>query len=201
MDDPFPSGASKPPATENSGREIKVYDQSRQPREWHKLLAPSQCAVFFKSVDSEFPLSPRGDRVALSECTFLLFDKLEHARSFAEAKVRQFPKMCCEIFDSRGKAVPPLRVVVHPSVAEKDELSASSVRKRTIIAVLLFIFSLPLIWWDWHSGSGLILPTLLGINMIFAGLRLLQWNTAYGHRSQEQSKRLQAHLALEKDRG
>ena len=136
-------------STEIYGREIKVYDHSRQPRDWHKLLTRMQCAVFFKRVNSEIPLSPNGVPVTrFRDCTFLLFNTLEEARRFSEARVREYPDMCCEIFDARGKAVPPLLTVVHPCIAKHDELSASSVRKRTVAAVLLFVCSLPLIWWD-----------------------------------------------------
>jgi hypothetical protein len=202
MDCPSQIQSGQPATIGASGREIKVYDDSRQPREWHKLLAPLQGAVFFKRVNSEAPLSPNGFPVArLSDCTFLLFDTLAEARQFSEARVQELPEMCCEIFDSRGRAVVPLLVVMHPSVAKDDEMSASSVRKRTIVAAFLFVGSLPLIWWDWHSGSGLVLPTLIGINMIFAGLRLLQWNTARGQRIKEQEKRLQDHLNLAKEIG
>jgi hypothetical protein len=197
-DDPVRARTSHSVTTESSGREIKVYDDSRRPREWYKLLSPSQCAVFFKRVNSEIPLSPRGVPVArFRDCTFLMFDKLDDARRFSEARVEEVPEMCCEIFDSQGKAAPPLLVVVHPSVAARDELSASSVRNRMIAAALLFFGSLPLIWWDWHSGSGLILPTVLGMNMIFAALRLLQWKSARSQRLVDQGKRLHAHAALE----
>src|SRR5215469_15128441 len=164
------------------GREIKVYDESRHPRNWHELLAPWQCAVFFSRINSVEPLSPQGTAVSLRDCTFLLFDKLDDARQYCEAKVQECPHMRCEIFDSKGMAKAALLTISHPSVAAKDDVSLSSVRKRGIVAVVLFIAALPLIWWDWHAGSGLILPTVLGINMIFAGLRLLQWNTARQHR-------------------
>jgi hypothetical protein len=193
-----PSGNRKTAMTESSGREIKVYDDSRRPRNWHELLAPSQCAVFFKRIDSVQPLSPVGDPVAFRDCTFLLFDKLEEARRFCEAKVMEFPQISCEIFTSRGKAEPPLLTILHPSAAEKDEMSASSERKRLIVAAVLFLGALLLIWWDWRTRSGLVIPTLLGINMIFAALRLLQWNSARSQRLSEQAKRLQAHLETER---
>jgi hypothetical protein len=185
--------------TEHSGREIKVYDESRHPRNWNELLNPSQCAVFFSRINSVEPLSPQGLPVArFRDCTFLLFDKLDDVRRFCEAKVQECPEMCCEVFDSKGKARPPLLTIVHPRVAEKDELSSSSVRKRAVVAVALFIVALPLIWWDWHAGSGMILPTVFGINMIFAALRLLQWNAAQRQRSEEQEARLKVHLTMEK---
>jgi hypothetical protein len=88
------------PQEARAGREVKVYDSARQPQNWNELLAPSQCAVFFKRVDSETPLSPSGAAVArFRDCTFLLSDSLGVARRVCEAKVRELPYMRCEIFD------------------------------------------------------------------------------------------------------
>ena len=184
------------------GREIKVYDPTRQPRDWNALLSPSQCAVFFKRIDSQTPLTSEGATFPrFRDCTFLLFDSLEDARKLCEAKVQQHPHMCCEIFDSKGKAQPPILVVAHPSVAEKDELSAASVRKRRIFAILLFLAALPLFYWDWRKGSGLIVPTYLGFTMIISGLRLLYWNSARGDHAKDQKTRIEAHLQRERERG
>lgn len=186
-------------AAVTSGRELKVYDPVRRPRHWNELLAPSQCAVLFRRVNSETPLAPDGTPVAnFRDCTFILFDRLEDAQHFCEERVARHPEMCCEVFDCEGRAKPPLLTIVHPSAAKKDTLSAAAVRKRTIAAFVLFVIALPLIWWDWHSGSRLILPTVLGINMIFIGLRLFQWNAARGQRVGEEKKRMDAHLAKEK---
>jgi hypothetical protein len=127
-----------------------------------------------------------------------LFDSLEEARRLCEAKVQQYPDMCCEIFDSSGKAEPPLLVIVHPSVAEKDELSASSVRIRKIISIGLFIGAIPLFWWDWRADGVLVLPTFLGLTMIVAGLRILHWNMARRELIREQEKRIEAHLNRQK---
>jgi len=184
---------------ESHGRERKVYDDARRPRDWTGLLGPSQCAVFFKRAGSEMPLSPGGGPCAqFRDCTFLLFDSLEEARRFCESQVQQYPYMCCEIFDSKGKAEPPLLVIVHPSVAEKDELSASSVRLRKITAIGLFFAAIPLFWWDWRANGVLVLPTFLGLTVIVAGLRILHWNMARTELIREQEKRVEAHLRREK---
>lgn len=183
---------------ESAGREIKVYDDARRPREWPALLTPSQCAVFFKRINSEIPLLPDGTAVArFRDCTFLLFDSLEEARRLCEARVREHPHMCCEIFDCKGKAQPPLLTIVHPSVVEKDELSAQSVRKRKIAAIILFVGALPLFWLDQRSGGVLVLPTFLALTMIGIGLRMLHWNMARGERMKAQEQRVRAHLQRE----
>jgi hypothetical protein len=183
-------------------REFKVYDKTRQGQDWMSLLTPTQCAVFFKDFQTAAPLSRDGvvyDK--MTDCTFLVFDRLEEAQRFCEAQVKEHPSMCCEVFDFEGKAKPPLLVVVNPSVAEKDELSASWVRRRKIIAIASFLGAIPLLVWDWRTGSYLIVPTVVGINLIVFGLRLLYWNAARSDRSQEQSHRLESHRRREAESG
>jgi hypothetical protein len=184
-----------------ASREFKVYDKTRHGQDWMSLLTPTQCAVFFKDFQTAAPLSPDGvafDR--MTDCTFLVFDRLEDAQRFCETQVREHPSMCCEVFDFEGKAKPPLLVVVNPSVAEKNELSASWVRRRKIIAIAAFLGAIPLLVWDWRTGSYLIVPTVVGINLIVFGLRLLYWNSARSDRSQEQSHRLESHRRREANR-
>jgi hypothetical protein len=183
-------------------REFKVYDKTRQNRDWMSLVAPTQCAVFFKDFQTAAPLSRDGvafDR--MTDCTFLVFERLEDAQRFCEVQVKEHPSMCCEVFDFEGKAKPPLLVVVNSSVAEKDELSASWVRRRKIIAIASFLGAIPLLVWDWRTGSYLIVPTVVAINLIVFGLRLLYWNTGRSDRSQEQSRRLESHRRREAESG
>lgn len=183
-------------------REFKVYDKTRQGRDWTSLVGPTQCAVFFKDFQTAAPLSRDGTALEkMTDCTFLVFDRFEDARRFCETQVKQHTSMCCEVFDSDGKAKAPLLVVVNPSLAEKDELSASSVRRRKLIAIAAFVCAIPLLVWDWATGSYLILPTVVGVNLIVLGLRLLYWNSAQSDRSQEQARRLKNHLRHEEESG
>jgi hypothetical protein len=182
--------------SENNAREIRVYDPSRVPKNWNELLGPTECAVFFKDINSEVPLSPHGARLAYHDSTFVLFDRLDHAIAFCEVAVQRYPKMCCEIYDSDGKGKPPLRTIVHPDA--KDELSETTSRTRWIIAIALFLFAGPLIWWDWRTGNGRIYPTIIGLNMILAAIRLMQWNAARGQRKLEERERMQEHLNRQK---
>jgi hypothetical protein len=165
------------------------------------LVGATQCAVFFKDVHTAAPLSHDGvafDR--LTDCTFLVFDRLDDARRFCEAQTKEHPWMCCEVFDWEGKAKPPLLVVTDPSVVEKDELSGSWVRWRTTLAIVLFMGAIPLFVWDWKSDYSLILPTVVGINMIVAGLRLLYWNTVRTERNREQARRFEDHVKRERSK-
>jgi hypothetical protein len=182
-------------------REIKVYDDSREPRDWNALLSPSQCAVFFRRWGSEAPLSSEGAPFArFRDTTFLLFDSLEDARHFCEAKVQQHADLCCEIFDRTGKARPPLMVVVHPQNVSRDEFSLTSVRKRNVAAALLVLTGIVLVWWDWRIGWWLVAPTYIGLTMILVALRLLHWNRGRQEYTAEQKKRLEEHLVREQQR-
>jgi hypothetical protein len=186
--------------SEANGQEVRVYDESRQPGAWNELLTPSQCAVFFKRLNSETPLSAEGAPFPrLRDSTFLLFSSLELALQYCDAKVREHPEMSCEVFNSAGKARPPLLVIVHPNMAEKDDLSASSVRLRKGIAIALFLAAIPLFWWDRRANGLLVMPTFLALTSIVAGLRILHWNMARGERIEDQKERVRAHLRREKN--
>jgi hypothetical protein len=189
-------------ADATTGLEVRVYDRARVPRDWHRLLRPWQCAVFFKRVNSETPVSSDGLAFRhMRESTFRLFDNLADARAFAEARVRAHPDICAEIYDDRGKAQPPIVVVLAPQAAARDELGPSAVRNRKLLAAALILFSLPLFWWDWRTGGWLVLPTFLGITMILGALRLLYINLAGTERATCEEQRLQAHLAREREHG
>jgi hypothetical protein len=119
-------------------REFKIYDKSRT-GDWMSSVGPTQCVAFFKDFHTAAPMSYRCESfLKMSDCTFLLFDRLDEARSFCEAAVNEHPSICAEIFDHQGRAKEPLLVVVDARVAEKGELSATSVRKRRLWAFALF---------------------------------------------------------------
>jgi len=179
-------------------REFKIYDDSR-PSDWTSLLGPSQCAVFLKDVKTANPRAVDGSEVDhIRDCTFFLFDHLDDARAFCESQVQKFPYMCCDIFDSAGKAKPPLLVIMHPSAAAKDELSPSSVKRRKWIAIASLFASAVLFAADWHSEFELLWPSILAVNLFPLGLRLLYWNTASSERAGTSAKRVAEHLRRER---
>jgi hypothetical protein len=179
-------------------REFKIYDKSRT-GDWMSLVGPTQCVAFFKDFHTAAPVSYRGEAFRkMSDCTFVLFDSLDEAKRFCEAAVKEHPSICAELFDQQGRAKEPLMVVVDASVAEKGELSATSVRKRRLWACALFCGGGSLVVWDWSKEWDLSWPAVLGFNMIFVGLRFLYWNTARAERYSERERRVAAHLAREK---
>jgi hypothetical protein len=188
------------PSHSSGFREFKVYDKARASPDWTSIVSPTECAVFFKDFETAAPLSPDGAPISgMTDCTFLVFERLDEARHFCETRVAQHPSMCCEIFDSEGKAKPPLLTIVHPSMAEKDELSSTWLRRRKVMAILCFLVAVPLFVWDSRAEWALILPSVIAINLIVFGLRLLYWNTARGSRDREHVHRLEDHLRRKKD--
>jgi hypothetical protein len=178
-------------------REFKIYDKN-WPGDWMSRVGPTQCVALFKDFHTAAPVSYRGESFPkMTDCTFVLFDSLDEAKTFCEAQVRQHPSMCAEIFDHQGRAKDPLVVVVDSTVAEKAELSRSSVRRRKVWAFVLFCIAVPLIAWDWSKDWDLIWPAVLGLNIGVFGLRLLYWNTARAERNRERAHRVEAHLARE----
>ena len=151
-------------------------------------------------MDSESPVTRDGIVLShLRDSTFWLFDRLADARVFCETSVQAHPEICAEIFNDRGKAEPPLLTIVAPQAADRDELSPVAVRNRKRLAILLMVCSAPLFWWDWRTGGWLVLPTFLGLTMILAALRLLYINLARPERASAERRRIEAHLARERE--
>jgi hypothetical protein len=193
-------GSSVAPIPQSALREFKVYDETRQPADWTSLVGRTQCAVFLKDVKTANPLAINGNEIAhLRDCRFLLFDHLEEARAFCEAQVQRYPFMCCDIFDAEGKAKPPLLVVRHSTAAQEDELSATWVKRRKVVAIASLVAAPALFIADWRSEYELLWPSLLAVNLLPLGLRLLYWNTASTERGRRQAKRLAEHLRREEE--
>ena len=70
-------------------------------------------------------------------------------------------------------------------------------RRRKYIAMASFLCAIPLIVWDWRTGEYMILPTVVGVNLIVLGLRLLYWNTARSDNAPDRERRLENHRRRE----
>jgi hypothetical protein len=187
------------PIQEGVLRVFKVYDDTRRPSDWTSLVGPTQCAVFLKDVQTANPLATDGSEINhLRDCTFLRFNRLADARAFCEAQVQRYPIMCCEIFDSDGKAKPPMLVIMHPNAARKDELSPAWVKRRKIAAIVSLLAAPALFIADWRSEYEMLWPSIVAVNLFLLGLRLLYWNTASSERRKRQANRIEEHLQREK---
>lgn len=182
----------------STGREVRVYDRQRTPRHWYELMAPTQCAVFLTHGETTAPLTPNGTRIDdPHESTCLIFDRFADARSSCEARVQEFPFMHCEIFDATGKSSPPLLVVRHPSLAGTSAAGTWWKRNRTLVACGLILLTLVLLWVDSRADWLLVFPTVIGINCIFAALRLLLLDFWTGDAERQRQARLEAHVQRE----
>jgi hypothetical protein len=115
-------------------------------------------------------------------------DSLAEAEAFCGELVSRHKRMVCEIYDRRGKAVPPVRVVTHPGTAGRlggRGVSRQSAMWKIRIGWLLLAVAPPLFWLDYRSGGVLVVPTVVGFACIITCVRLLWW----GHGELEELKR------------
>jgi len=158
------------------GRVVRIDDPSRH-EPWTAGLKATDVVVFSTLDDTGVPCDADGQPFAsTTDVTCLVFDHLDDARSFCEARVKTATVVRFEIFDSAGRLNPPLLVIVHPERARTLAGDRRSVRTRRLIAIALIGGALPLFWLDYQRDGLLILPTVLGINMLIIGARLLFMN-------------------------
>jgi hypothetical protein len=178
-------------------RQVLLYDRTRVPPNWTQLIRPGQYAVFLSDVESSAPVSRDGIPVhSASEYFCLLFETLSDAESYCQEAVKDIRRLKCEVFDSAGRANPPIAVFVNPEFAHTLDTEASA-RRLVRWGVVAIAVSLPLFWYAWKNGAGVVWwPIFVGINAVFAGLRLIQW----GHGLKEELRYRQKEAALRLER-
>jgi hypothetical protein len=148
---------------------LKLYDPTRKPTEWTGLVHSGQFAVFHSDVATDVERAADGHYLQSGEdSTCLVFDSLADAEEYCEMKVNQIPSLRCDIYDHTGKSKPPMLTYVN-----KIHLKAPS--KRAKWGWVLVAASLPCFWIEWHWGNTLVIPMVVGVNLVFAGLRLVYW--------------------------
>jgi hypothetical protein len=153
-------------------QEVRLYDPNRRPSDWTELLQPGQYAVFHSDVNTDVEKKADGYFLAPGdESTCLVFDSLTEAESYCEAKVDQIPNLRCDIYDHAGKSKPPALTYVNKTYLKTP-------RKHAYWGWGLIAASLPCFWIEWHWHGTLVVPMVIGLNLIFAGLRLVYWGTA-----------------------
>jgi|SRR5450631_2072901 len=181
---------------------VLLYDRTRVPPNWTQLIRPGQYAVFLTDVESSAPVSQAGTPIP-SACEYFcwLFDTLPEAETYSQQAVKNLRRLKCEIFDSAGRANPPVAVFVNPEFAHKLDTEASA-RRLVRWGFAALAISPPLFWYAWKNGASVVWwPILLGINAVAAGLRLIQWG--HGLKEELRYRRKEATLrknAVVKDR-
>lgn len=168
---------------------VPIYDPHRVPKHWMELLHPGQFAVFLQDVRNSVPLDSEGRPFAESGSagSCYLFDTLAEAREFCLELVEQREHVRCDIYDERGMAVEPLYTFV---TKRHEHLVGSKTTARWLMlgGGLAILLSLPLFWYDWLAEGARIWPTVIGINLAFAGIRLLIWGRGELERLRNQER-------------
>lgn len=154
--------------------ELRVYDPNRRPAEWTDLVRPGQLAVFLSDVRSGGAVQRDGRSSAKLPATCFVVDSLEEAKSFCNEQVARVPTMRCDVYDHRGKATEALLSVVNPRHARRLP-SRQKIRTMMIVGIAMLLPSPLLFWWDYRHRLGLVWPTLLAINLLVFGLRIVHW--------------------------
>jgi hypothetical protein len=172
--------------------ELRLYDRSRTPSSWTEIIRPGQFVAFAKTFETGAPCDAHGRSFGrVEEASCLLFDSLDAAEAFCCEQVNRATNVRFEIYDSAGRAQPPLLVIVHPSRQQQLEGNRRGMRLRTQGAAALFIVAALSFWYDFQHGPGVqFFPTLLGINLVVVALRLLQLNGSYAHAERVRQRRL-----------
>lgn len=150
-------------------QEIELYDPQRRPSDWTELLRPGQYAVFHRDVATDVERRSDGHYLGPEDkSTCLIFDSLPEAENYCEVKVEEIPRLRCDIYDHAGKSKAPMLTYVNKRFLKSPQ-------KHVYWGWILIAASLPCFWIEWHWNHTLLIPTIIGINLVFAGLRLIYW--------------------------
>ena len=156
-------------------REVALYDPNRKPASWMEVIQPTEYAVFFRDVETGAQLTCDGhlvDPAMPGSC--LIFDSLEEAEQYCRRKIESTPDLQCEVFDSHGRANPPVATFVDKRHEGRLESHAQAIRKMRW-GYLLLAASIPLFWYTWKTRGEGWMAAFFGIQFALAGLRFLHW--------------------------
>lgn len=183
---------------ESAGREILVYDHNRRPRTWSEIILPHQCAVFLRNRRLDVSVNRDGKPRSSESGTCILFDSVAQAEAFCRATVDANPDLSCEILDYEGPIHPPLLTIVFNHAGGDDDTHGWFGRHRRIVFLFALCVALPLFYYDFRHQGTLVL-TIIGINVIVAGLRVLLWDWGSKGTERERLTRLEAHRRRERE--
>jgi hypothetical protein len=185
-------------SSQTAGREILLYDHKRRPRNWSEIILPHQCAVFLRNRRLGVSVSRDGMPGTTESATCVLFESIARAEAFCQATVNSMPDLSCEILDYEGPMHPPLLTVVLKHSGGDDDTRGWFGRHRRIVFLFALCVALPLFYYDFRHGGTLVL-TIIGINIIVAGLRVLLWDWGSKNTERERLACLEADLRRERE--
>lgn len=161
-------------------QEVALYDPNRKPPSWMDVIQPGQYAAFLSDVETGAEMTSDGDHFnagMIGRC--LIFDSLEEAEQYCRQKVEGIHNLRCDVFDSHGRANPPVATFVNPRHQHKLDSEAESRRLMgwgwTCIAA-----SLPLYWFAFTRRGEAWIAGFFGMQLTVAGLRVLHWSYSVG---------------------
>jgi hypothetical protein len=173
-------------------QEVRFYDPNRKSASWMEVIQPTQYAVFFCDVETGADLTSDGhylDPGMMHSC--LIFDSLEETEQYCRRKIEGIPNLRCDVFDSHGRANPPVATFVSQQYEDRLESQAKAERMMRW-AFVLIAASFPLFWYTWKTRGEGWLAIFFGIQLIFIGLRLLHWG--YSTKEELRYRKTQADL-------
>lgn len=167
---------------------VPLYDRLREPPGWMQIIRPTEFAAFATLADSGAVCDADGVPTNSDNASCVVFETLAEAEAFCRDRVVAIPSLRFDILDAAGHRRPPLVTIVHPSRAAALDGSPARIRRNTRWAIALIGMGPPLIWFDWTFYDGvMVMPTILGINTVLIGVRLLMMN--FSHISDERTRR------------
>ena len=161
-------------------QEVALYDPNRKPASWMEIIQPGQYAAFLSDIETGAEMT--GDGTYFGSGTIrccLLFNSLEEAENYCGAKVEKFPNLRCDLFDSHGRANPPVATFANRRHRRKLDTLAES-RRLMSWGVVAIAASLPLFWWAWARQGEAWIAAFFGLQLVVAGLRVLHWGYSLG---------------------
>lgn len=167
---------------------VRLYDAPRTPQSWMQIIQPTEFAAFARLTDSGAVCDADGVPTSADEAVCIIFKTLPDAEAFCRERVLQIPALRFEIVDAAGPLRAPLFTIVHPSRTAALDGSGNKIRWSHYAAIAFLGIGPVLIWFDWKFYDGImVMPTILGINLLLIAIRLLIMNAS--HRLSERDRR------------
>lgn len=177
---------------------VRLHDPSRRPSNWTDIIRPGQFAIFARDGVSGAARDLDGAAFSSADAaTCAIAESLDEARAAAKAAVARHPSLRLDVFDAEGRANPPLLTVLHPERAGSLEEGPAQMRRRRLLGCALIAFGVPLVAYAslQDRDHDVILPALVGINMILFGGRFLWLNLALRETRRAREARVAAAIA------
>jgi hypothetical protein len=162
----------------------RLYDPSRTPAHWSKIICEGEYSVFFLNADNRTPRDLDGRQFSEGEESVAICRDLDEAAAFGHATVARHPELCAEIYDHEGKSGEPLRVVYEPSV--RGRYTGRPYAKREAMqGGLIVSLGMVFIAFDIHRDLTWMWGYILGAKLVLVGGSFLVRGIAglYEHRA------------------